>query len=204
MYQIPKKPEIKIKTKQPDKRHYAVLPINVLKHNITGSMYKVLVALSSYCNKAGFSYVSLSKIGQDLNISAQAVQKQMAKLESLGIVHTYKNYYTGIKGSTRRIIYDNKIKDTDAAAIANEPIEPYTNAEINLLLKDKYKDNGQHNKLISKTNQSIEVDKTTLSDKELIASIKSSVSTPLQKAMVQRDYERGIPLDIIKAKYIKD
>jgi len=42
-----------------------------------------------------------------------------------------------------------------------------------------------------------------MSDKEIIASLKMSVSTPLQKAMVQRDYEQGIPLDIIKARYIK-
>ena len=203
MYELPDKPKIQLKTKQPDQRHFAVVPINVIKHNMTAGMYKTLITLASYCNKAGFSYVSLDKIGQDLGISKQAVSKHMKKLEAAGIVKTFKNYYPGIKGSTRRIIYNEKISDKDAAAIAGEPAEPYTNKEINVLLKDKYKDNGQHNKVISKTNQSLGVDQSKLSDMELIASWKSSVSNALDKAMIQRDYEAGIPLDIIKARYIK-
>jgi len=199
-YKLPKKPEIQIKTRQPDKRHFAVVPISVLKKNITAGQYKTLIALASYCNKAGFSYVSLEKIGQDLNISKQAVHKHMAKLEKLGIVKTFKNYYPGIKGSTRRIVYNEKISDKDAAAIAGEPAEPYTNKEINQLLREKY---PKQNNSLQASGKTSAVDQTSLSDNEIIASIKSSVSTPLERAMVQRDYDAGLPMYIIKARYIK-
>lgn len=199
-YKLPKPPEIKIKTKQPDKRHFCVIPTRVLRHNLTSGLYKTLIALASYCNKSGFSYVSLEKIGQDLGITKQTVSYHMKKLEKLNIVKTYPNYYPTVKGSTRRIIYDDSINDEDAQAISGEPKEPYTNIELRQLAREKH---HSKNNSLNDVSKRLKSDESRLSDREIIARLKSSVSNALDKAMIQRDYEQGIPLDIIKARYIK-
>ena len=60
------------------------------------------------------------------------------------------------------------------------------------------------NKELDKDNQRETVEESSRSDREILASVKSSVSNPLQKAMIQRDYDAGIPLDIIKNRYKPD
>jgi hypothetical protein len=92
------------------------------------------------------------------------------------------------------------LSDREAEQIAGEPKEPFTNAEYNRLLEQK---RISKNNDISNKNIADSLDQSTMSDREIIASIKMSVSTTLLKAMVQRDYERGIPINIIKARYIK-
>lgn len=198
MYKLPKKPEIKLKTRQPDQRHFAVVPLSVIKKNITAGQYRVLIALASYCNKAGFSYVSLEKIGQDLNISMQAVQQHMKKLEKADIVKTFKNYYPGIKGSTRRIIYNEKISDKDAAAIAGEPMEPYTNKEINDIYRER---KGKNINELERSNKALGLDQTKVSDNELLARLKMSVSSGQELAMINRDERLGLPISVIIHKY---
>jgi len=201
-YKLPKPPKIQEKVMQPDQRKFCVVPLRaVLAKDITLTGLKVLCLLASYCNKAGFTYVSQARLANDLGVTTSAINRQIKQLETKGYIKQFGGYSTNIKGKTKRIIYDEQISDREAEQIAGEPKEPFTNKEYNELLRER--NMLRKNNTLADSNSQLEVNQSTLSDRELIASIKSSVSTPLQKAMVQRDYERGIPLDIIKAKYIK-
>jgi len=201
-YKLPKPPKIKEKVMQPDQRKFCVVPLRaVVAKDLTLTGLKVLCLLASYCNKAGFTYVSQARLANDLGVTTGAINRQIKQLETKGYIKQFGGYSTNIKGKTKRIIYDEKISDREAEQIAGEPREPFTNREYNELLRERNM-LRKNNSLESSSSQP-EVNQSTMSDKELIASIKNSVSTPLQKAMIQRDYEVGIPLDIIKAKYIK-
>ena len=200
-YKLPKPPKIQEKVMQPDQRKFCVVPLRaVVAKDITLTGLKVLCLLASYCNKAGFTYVSQARLANDLGVTTGAVNQQLKKLINNGYVKQYNGYATKIKGKTKRIVYDENISDREAEQIAGEPKEPFTNAEYNRLLEQK---RISKNNDISNKNIADSLDQSTMSDKEIIASIKMSVSTTLQKAMVQRDYERGIPIHIIKARYIK-
>ena len=200
-YKLPKPPKIKEKVMQPDQRKFCVVPLRaVLAKDLTLTGLKVLCVLASYSNKAGFSYVSQGRMANDLGVSLQAINRQIKQLETKGYIKQFSGYSTNIKGKTKRIIYDENISDREAEQIAGEPKEPFTNAEYNRLLEQR---RLSKNNDIQKNNQQNAVKDTSRTDKEIIASMKSSVSTALEKAMIQRDYEQGIPLDIIKARYIK-
>ena len=201
-YKLPKPPKIKEKVMQPDQRKFCVVPLRaVIAKDLTLTGLKVLCLLASYCNKAGFTYVSQARLANDLGVNQSAINRQIKQLETKGYIKQFGGYSTNIKGKTKRIIYDEKISDREAEQIAGEPREPFTNVEYNQMLQ---KNNMlRKNNTLSDSKSHDDVMQSTMSDKEIIASIKNSVSTPLQKAMVQRDYEQGIPLDIIKARYIK-
>lgn len=146
-------------------------------------MLRVLICLASYCNKSGSSYVSLERIGLDLNISRQAVGQHMKKLIAQGIVKEYKNHYKNLKGATRRIIYDDALTEAEVQQISNEPIEPYTNKEISL----KYAE--LHGKKINELDATPKPSGLALSrqkNNELIASLFMCVSTERETLALER------------------
>lgn len=202
-YKLPKPPKIKEKVMQPDQRKFCVVPLRaVLAKDLTLTGLKILCLLASYANKAGFTYVSQARLANDLGVTVSAINRQIKQLESKGYIKQFSGYSTNIKGKTKRIIYDEDISDMEAVQISGEPKEPFTNAEYNMLLQKR---NMLHkNNSLDVVNKQHEVNESTLSDKQVIASLKTSVSTPLEKAMIQRDYDAGIPLNIIKSKYIKN
>lgn len=198
-YKLPKPPKIKEKVMQPDQRKFCVVPLRaVVAKDLTLTGLKVLCLLASYCNKAGFTYVSQGRLANDLGVNQSAINRQIKQLESKGYIKQFSGYSTNIKGKTKRIIYDEDISDREAEQIAGEPKEPFTNKEYNLLLEQR---RLSKNKELQQNKSQHDVMESTKSDREIIASIKSSVSNPLQKAMIQRDYDAGIPLDIIKNRY---
>jgi biotin operon repressor len=91
--------------------------------------------LASYCNKGGYSFVSLKTIAKDLGCTGANIHKHLKKLEAQGIIKTEKNYFPALKGNTRRIIYDDSIKDDDLKEYQ------FTNADITATLN--------HTKLIN-------------------------------------------------------
>ena len=201
-YKLPKPPKIKEKVMQPDQRKFCVVPLRaVLAKDLTLTGLKILCLLASYCNKAGFTYVSQARLANDLGVNQSAINRQIKQLETKGYIKQFSGYSTNIKGKTKRIIYDENISDREAEQIAGEPKEPFTNAEYNEMLRRN--NMLRKNNSLDESKSQHEVIESSQSDREIIASIKSSVSTPLQRAMIQRDYEQGIPLDIIKARYIK-
>ena len=183
-WELGEAPKIKKMTEAPDQRHFCVIPLSILKtKKCTLGMLRVLICLASYCNKSGSSYVSLERIGLDLNISRQAVGQHMKKLIAQGIVKEYKNHYKNIKGATRRIIYDDALSEAEVQQISNEPIEPYTNKEISL----KYAE--LHGKKINELDETPKVSEVALSrqkDNELIASLFMCVSTERETLALER------------------
>lgn len=112
-YIIPKQIELKT-TKNEDLRKFCVMPLRAfLNPKISPYALRVLGVLASYCNRGGFSFVSLKTIGSDLGCTPQNVGKHLKKLEAFGIVESYKNYFPMLKGNTRRIIFDENIHRDD-------------------------------------------------------------------------------------------
>jgi len=115
-YTIPEAIKLK-KIKNEDQRHFVVIPIKaVIDRRITGENLRALCALAGYCNKSGYSFVSLKTIAKDLNCTPQNIGKHLKKIESLGYIQSFSNYFPNLKGNTRRIIYDDKIKHEDLKA----------------------------------------------------------------------------------------
>ena len=192
-YKLPKPPKIKEKVMQPDQRKFCVVPLRaVLAKDLTLTGLKILCLLASYCNKAGFTYVSQARLANDLGVNQSAINRQIKQLETKGYIKQFSGYSTNIKGKTKRIIYDENISDREAVQIAGEPKEPFTNAEYNMLLQ---KNNmlRKNNKLSSSKSQHDGME-STQSDEELIASLKSSVAEVHKRAEIDRLVRIGTPI----------
>jgi hypothetical protein len=112
-YTIPEAIKLK-KIKNEDQRHFVVIPIKaVIDRRVTGENLRALCALAGYCNKSGYSFVSLKTIAKDLKCTPQNIGKHLKKIERLGYIQSFSNYFPNLKGNTRRIIYDDKIKHED-------------------------------------------------------------------------------------------
>lgn len=148
-YKIPEKIKLKI-TKNKDLRKFCVVPLKAfLNKKVTGQNLRVLAILASYANKGGYSFVSLKTIAKDLECTAANILKHLNKLEAQGIIETTKNYFPHLKGNTRRIIYDQSIKDDDLKE------HQFTNADVSEILKT--------NKVINSLNQEVIPDKVNQS-----------------------------------------
>jgi biotin operon repressor len=142
---------IKLKTtKNKDLRKFCVVPLKAfLNRKVSGENLRVLAILASYCNRGGYSFVSLKTMAKDLGCTAANILKHLKKLEAQGIIKTEKNYFPHLKGNTRRIIYDETIKDDDLKEYQ------FTNADISEVLKT--------NKVINVLNQEVIPDKVNQS-----------------------------------------
>ena len=192
-YKLPKVPKIKEKVMQPDQRKFCVVPLRaVLAKDLTLTGLKILCLLASYCNKAGFTYVSQARLANDLGVNQSAINRQIKQLETKGYIKQFGGYSTNIKGKTKRIIYDENISDREAEQIAGEPKEPFTNVEYNQMLQ---KNNmlRKNNKLKSEKSQH-EVMQSSQSDREVIASLKSSVAEVHKRAEIDRLFRIGTPV----------
>jgi DNA-binding MarR family transcriptional regulator len=174
---------IKLKTvKNKDLRKFCVMPLKaVLNKNITGENLRVLAVLASYANKGGYSFVSLKTIANDLKCSAMNIHKHLKRLENAGAIISYKNYFPGLKGNTRRIIYDEKIKDEDLKE------HQYTNADISEVLK--------HNKIINTLNREDKLDKdyqSAISDEDDIASLFNTITKESDLILAERLLAEGL------------
>lgn len=187
-YNLPKQRKIKEKTPAPDQRKFAVVPLHILEKPLTLGSLRVLIVLSSYCNKAGFSHVSLNRIANDLNVSAQAVSYHMSRLQRLKIVKKISGHYTMIKGATRRIIYDDDISSEDASRIAQAPIEPYNNAEINMMIKAK---RTNKNKDITKQTKSSSFKQSMESYNREVTSLFECVTSEQQLLSLEKRLLQG-------------
>lgn len=199
-YKLPKPPKIKEKVMQPDQRKFCVVPLRaVLAKDLTLTGLKILCLLASYCNKAGFTYVSQARLANDLGVNQSAINRQIKQLETKGYIKQFSGYSTNIKGKTKRIIYDEQISDREAEQIAGEPKEPFTNAEYNIML--------QKNNMLRKNNSldvvksQHEIIQSTKSDSEIIASLKSCVEEVHKRAEIDRLVRLGVPIDEIVRRY---
>jgi biotin operon repressor len=180
-YKIPE--QIKLKTvKNEDQRRFCVVPLKAfLNRKVSGENLRVLAILASYCNRGGYSFVSLKTIAKDLGCTPANILKHLNKLEAQGIIETQSNYFPMLKGNTRRIIYDEKIKDDDLKD------HQFTNADISEILKT--------NKIINTLNQEAIPDKVNQSgiqsDDEL-ASLFMSITKESQLIEAEKLLAQGL------------
>jgi biotin operon repressor len=188
--------QVKIKaTKNEDMRKFCVVPLKAfLNRKVTGENLRVLAILASYCNKGGYSFVSLKTIAKDMGCTAANIHKHLKKLEAQGIIKTYNNYFPSLKGNTRRIIYDDSIKNDDLKEFH------FTNADVTATIK--------HTKLINsiesshipvKVNESVNqgidpilaIFKCLTSEGDMLA-VERSIESGSDPIMILRGLERGL------------
>jgi len=199
-YQLPKPPKIQEKVMQPDQRKFCVVPLRaVLAKDLTLTGLKILCLLASYCNKAGFTYVSQARLANDLGVNQSAINRQIKQLETKGYIKQFSGYSTNIKGKTKRIIYDEQISDREAEQIAGEPKEPFTNREYNLMLQKRNIE--RKNKGLDVVKSQHEVNESTKSDREIVASLKNSVAEVHKRAEIDRLVRLGVPIAEIVRRY---
>lgn len=119
-FELPKKPRVSPKDPLPDQRKVAVLPIRaVFDQKLTHGALQVLAALCSYCNRAGITWVSQTRLAKELGISQQAVAKQFKQLRDHGYLETIRKGFKGERTDTLRVIFDPSVKAEDAIAITS-------------------------------------------------------------------------------------
>jgi DNA-binding Lrp family transcriptional regulator len=119
-FTLPKKPRIYAKDPLPDQRKVSVVPIKaVFDPNISHGALHVLAALCSYCNRAGITWVSQTRLAKELNITQQAVAKQFKQLRELGYLETVKKGFKGERTDTLRVIFDKSVDAATAMAVTS-------------------------------------------------------------------------------------
>ncbi len=179
-YKIPE--QIKLKTtKNIDQRKFCVVPLKAfLNRKVSGENLRVLAILASYCNRGGYSFVSLKTMAKDLGCTAANILKHLNKLEKQGIIETTKNYFPNLKGNTRRIIYDETIKDDDLKE------HQFTNADVSEILK--------HNKIINSLNDDVipdKVNQSEIQDSDDLTSLFNTITKESQLIEAERLLSQG-------------
>lgn len=119
-FEIPKQPKLKLKEAPPDQRKVSVLPIKaVFDMRLHHGAVRVLAALCSYCNRAGITWVSQTRIAKDLNITQQAVSKQFKELRECGYLETVRRGFKGERTDTLRVIFGVDIDAETAIAVTS-------------------------------------------------------------------------------------
>ena len=119
-FALPKKPRIKEKDAPPDQRKVAVLPIRaVFDKELTHGALTALAALCAYCNRAGITWVSQTRLASELGITQQAVAKQFRQLKDRGYLQIVKQGFKGQRTATLRVIYDPSITAEDAITMVS-------------------------------------------------------------------------------------
>ena len=119
-FTLPKKPRIREKDPLPDQRKVCVLPIRaVFDQRLTHGALHVLAALCSYCNRAGITWVSQTRLAKELNITQQAVAKQFKQLREYGYLETIRKGFKGERTDTLRVIFDPSVDAATAMAVTS-------------------------------------------------------------------------------------
>jgi biotin operon repressor len=188
-YHIPE--QIKLKTvKNEDQRRFCVVPLKAfLNRKVSGENLRVLAILASYCNRGGYSFVSLKTIAKDLKCSPQNILKHLNKLEAQGIIETKSNYFPMLKGNTRRIIYDEKIKDDDLKE------HQFTNADISEILKT--------NKVINQledSEQPLKVNQSANHGDDELASLFNTITREADLILAERLLSQGLSVSEVRTR----
>ena len=123
-FDLPKRPKVELKDAPPDRRTVAVVPIRaVFDKQLTHGGLQALAALCSYCNKAGVTWVSQTRLSSELGISQQALAKQYKQLKELGYLEIMRRGFRGQRTDTLRVIFDPSITADEAITMTNGPKE---------------------------------------------------------------------------------
>lgn len=119
-FTLPKPPKIVKKDQQPDQRQIAVMPLKALSDKrLDNQAIRVFGLVCSYANRAGITWVSRRTIANILQVTPQAVSKQVAALKKLGYIEVVRKGYKGQRTETMRIVFNSDITLKDALANAS-------------------------------------------------------------------------------------
>ena len=119
-FTLPKQPKIIKKDKQPDQRQIAVMPLKALSDKrLDNQAIRVFGLVCSYANRAGITWVSRRTIANILEVTPQAVSKQVAALKRLGYIEVVRKGYKGQRTETMRVVFNSDITLKDALANAS-------------------------------------------------------------------------------------
>lgn len=119
-FKLPKKPRVEEKEPAPDQRKVAVLPLRALKDKtLTDIQVRVLGLICSYINRAGITWVSTQRLANDLQVSRQAISKQLVKLKAAGYVEVVKRGFYGQRCDTIRVVFDPSVDVATAVAVTS-------------------------------------------------------------------------------------
>jgi hypothetical protein len=119
-FTLPKAPKIVKKDQQPDQRQIAVMPLKALSDKrLDNQAIRVFGLVCSYANRAGITWVSRQTIANILQVTPQAVSKQVAALKRLGYIEVVRKGFKGQRTETMRVVFNNDISLKDALANAS-------------------------------------------------------------------------------------
>lgn len=122
-----------------DRRRFCVIPFRASKdHKLSAAAWRVMTALAGYTNKAGLSWVSERRLGEDIGVSGVAVHYQLKKLIKAGYIERVAKGRNGVRASTHRMIFDESITTAQAIAVSGErPEHMQTKGEYRMRKKGK-------------------------------------------------------------------
>ena len=89
------------------KTNFIMLPSRAAKDkNLSNGALSVLVLLCSYCDKEGTTWVSQKTLSEEMDVSRQAITKQIMQLRKLGYVQTIKKGHRNVHSNTLQVIFD--------------------------------------------------------------------------------------------------
>jgi DNA-binding Lrp family transcriptional regulator len=183
MFNIPKKkPSIELKEKKEDVRSYCVLPIRAaLDKSLTPGDLRTLMQVASYASRGGYTFVSVRTIGKFSNRSPQAVSVAIKRLERKGYIETIRKGYTGMRGSLKRIIFDDSLSIDDVISISNDAVEQPT-AEYQTMRKRTVK---------PEQSKSISVDNTLLAFDDAVLVVSHALKSESDLLRLERLVSQG-------------
>jgi len=118
---LPKKPRIRQKEKQPDLRHFAVVPFRAITdRSLTEMQLRVLLMLCAYSNRAGLTWVGLQRIADHFGVSLNRAAVLTRALIKAGYVKVIYYGFKGERAHTRQVIYKADLTLQDIIGITGE------------------------------------------------------------------------------------
>lgn len=119
-FKLPKKPRVKEKEPLPAQRRATIVPIRAVSdRKLHEAGLRLLMAICSYTNRAGITWVGGARLATDLGISKQAVSKQFKQLVELGYIEIMRKGWKGHGNQTMRVIFDASIDAETAIAVTS-------------------------------------------------------------------------------------
>ena len=198
-FKIPAKPSINKQDKKADARMFSVVPLRAMhdKRLTRGDLIH-LIALCSYCSPNGFTFVAHSTIAKLRGCSNANVSRGLKKLERLGYFEQVRKGYTSMRGSLKRVIYDESLDLTEQEARSNISIESLIDKDQeNMARAKKVYDNKQVNQA---TSNSKSVGDTAINFNDGLLVVSQCVKTDADLLKLETLIANGITKDeLIKA-----
>ena len=198
-FKIPAKPSINKQDKKADARMFSVIPLRAMhdKRLTRGDLIH-LIALCSYCSPNGFTFVAHSTIAKLRGCSNANVSRGLKKLERLGYFEQVRKGYTSMRGSLKRVIYDESLDLRAQESISNVSIESIVNKEEETMARVNRK---QATKEASKQLSNNQVDgNTAINFDEGLLAVSHCVKTDSDLLKLETLITNGVTKDeLIKA-----